>query len=180
MSSLLSCSNGVISILNCIFSACFICFLASLLTSVEMNKFRNLRDMQKVSLRFRSERFFRLRGIRRNVLPKFIELGFETPAVLASLWGTQIWRPETNRNIAIKRVLISRELISIKLNTYSKNKDCSGSKIKNKKICRSLTYSNVTAFAYVLLPYYCRVTQYIRIFKRVLSQDEEPFRTETL
>ena len=89
-------------------------------------------------------------------------------------------RPETNRNIAIKRVLISRELISIKLNTYSKNKDCSGSKIKNKKICRSLTYSNVTAFAYVLLPYYCRVTQYIRIFKRVLSQNEEPFRTEPL
>ena len=112
-------------------------------------------------------RVFRLRGIRRNVLPKFIELGFETPAMLASLWGTQIWRPETNRNIAIKRVLISRELISIKLNTYSKNKDCSGSKIKNKKICRSLTYRNVTAFAYVLLPYYCRVTQYIRIFKRV-------------
>ena len=30
--------------------------------------------MQKVLLRFRSVRFFRLRGIRRNVLPKFIEL----------------------------------------------------------------------------------------------------------
>ena len=39
MSSLVSCSNGVISMLNCIFSACFICFLASLLTCVEMNKF---------------------------------------------------------------------------------------------------------------------------------------------
>ena len=118
---------------NCIFSACFICFLASLLTCVEMNKFRNLRDIQKVLLRFRSVRFFRLRGIRRSVLHKFIELCLERPAMLASLWGTQIWRPETNRNIAIKRVLISGELINIKLNTYSKNKDCSGSKILKKR-----------------------------------------------
>ena len=29
--------------------------------------------MQKVLLRFRSVRFFRLRGIRRNVLPKFLD-----------------------------------------------------------------------------------------------------------
>ena len=28
--------------------------------------------------------------------------------------------------------------------------------------------------------HYCRVTQYIRILKRVLSQNEKPFRTETL
>ena len=40
---------------------------------MEMNRFRNLRDMQKVLLRFRSVRFFRLRGIRRNVLPKFLD-----------------------------------------------------------------------------------------------------------
>ena len=157
---------------SCIFSACFICFLASLLTCVEMNKF----DHESKGY---------AKSLAKNQVCAFFSFArysekFDTPAMLASLWGTQIWRPETNRNIAIKRVLISRELISIKLNTYSKNKDCSGSKIKNKKICRSLTYSNVTAFAYVLLPYYCRVTQYIRIFKRVLSQNEEPFRTETL
>ena len=39
MPSLLSCRNGLISMLNCIFSACFMCFLASSLTCVEMNKF---------------------------------------------------------------------------------------------------------------------------------------------
>ena len=144
-------SNGVISMLNCIFFAFFICFLASLLTCVEMNKFdKESKGYAKVVLRFRSVRFFRLRGIRRNVLPKFIERCFETPAMLVSLWGTQIWRPKTNRNIAIKGVLISRQLINIKLNTYSKNKDCSDKKNVKKK-CHSLTYSYVTAFAAPLL-----------------------------
>ena len=142
-------SNVVISMLNCIFFAFFICFLASLLTCVEMSKF-DQESMQNVLLRFRSVQFFRLRGIRRNVLPKFIELCFETPAVLVSLWGTQIWRPKTNRNIGIKRVLISRQLINIKLNTYSKNKDCSDKK-NLKKRCHSFNYSCVTDFAAPLL-----------------------------
>ena len=50
-------------------------------------------------------------------------------------------------NIAIKRVLISREHINIKLNIYSKNKGCSHSKMPKIKISDSLTYSYVTAFA---------------------------------
>ena len=86
----------------------------------------------------------------------------------------QIWQPKTNRNIAIKRVLISRQLINIKLNTYSKNKDCSDKK-NLKKRCHSLTYSYVTAFAAPLLSRHAIFNNYSPKAKLILlnnPQDE--------
>ena len=159
-------SNGVISMLNCIFFAFFICFLASLLTCVEMNKFDH-----------KSKGY--AKSLAKNQVCAFFSFArysekFDTPAMLASLWGTQIWRPETNRNIAIKRVLISRELINIKLNTYSKNKDCSDKK-NLKKRCHSLTYSYVTAFAAPLLSHHAIFNNYSPKAKLILlnnPQDE--------
>ena len=76
MPSLLSCSNWVISVLNCIFSACFICFLA-VLTCVEMNKF----DQESKGY---------AKSLAKNQVCAFFSFArysekFETPAMLASL-----------------------------------------------------------------------------------------------
>ena len=68
---------------------------------------------------------FRLWDIRRNVLPKSIEL-YEN-AMLVPLWGAPTWRPGTNRNISYQVVLLKRDFIprwihKIKVNTFPK--DC--------------------------------------------------------
>ena len=53
---------------------------------------------------------FRIRDIRRNVLPKFIELFMETPCWCPSGWAPT-WRTETNRNICYRVLLQKREFI---------------------------------------------------------------------
>ena len=61
---------------------------------------------------------FRMRDIRRNVLPKFIEICMETPCWCLSGWAPT-WRTKTNRNICFRALLQSvnlflEELINIK------------------------------------------------------------------
>ena len=76
MPSLLSCSNGVISMLNCIFSACFICFLASLLTCVEMNKFdQESKGYAKSLAKFLVCAVFSFAFFLCFVLPAFLDTG---------------------------------------------------------------------------------------------------------
>ena len=58
--------------------------------------------------RLRVERIIRIRDIRGNVLPKFIELCKETPC-WSSSGGAPTWRTETNRNICYRVLLQKRE-----------------------------------------------------------------------
>ena len=53
---------------------------------------------------------FRIRDIRRNVLPKFIEICMEPPCWCSSRWAPT-WRTETNRNICYQVLLQKREFI---------------------------------------------------------------------
>ena len=53
---------------------------------------------------------FRIRDIRRNVLPKFIEICMETPCWCSSWWAPT-WRTETNRNICYRALLQKCEFI---------------------------------------------------------------------
>ena len=53
---------------------------------------------------------FRTRDIRRNVLPKFIEISMETPCWCPYGWAP-IWRTETNKNICYRVLLKKREFI---------------------------------------------------------------------
>ena len=55
-------------------------------------------DMQGLSPRFRSQQFFLMGDMRRNVFPKFIEICKETPCWCPPRWAPT-WRPETSRNI---------------------------------------------------------------------------------
>ena len=52
---------------------------------------------------------FRIRHIRRNVLPKFIEICMETPCGCSSGWAPT-WTTETNRNICYRVLLQKRNL----------------------------------------------------------------------
>ena len=54
------------------------------------------------------EGIIRIRDIRGNVLPKFIELCMETPCWSSSGWAPT-WRTETNRNICYRVLLQKRE-----------------------------------------------------------------------
>ena len=53
---------------------------------------------------------FRIRDIRRNVLPKLIEICMETPCWCSPGWAPT-WRTETNRNICYRVLLQKREFI---------------------------------------------------------------------
>ena len=53
---------------------------------------------------------FRIWDIRRNVLPKFIEICMETPCWCSPGWAPT-WRTETNRNICYRVLLQKREFI---------------------------------------------------------------------
>ena len=66
---------------------------------------------------------FRIRDIRRNVLPKLIEICMETPCWCSPGWAPT-WRKETNRNICYrvlvqKRSFILRETHKHLSNTFS-------------------------------------------------------------
>ena len=68
----------------------------------------------------RTRLIIHMRDTRKHVLPKFIRF-FYGDAMLVSLWGAQIWPPETNRNISFWCVNSSGtapvrvELIKIKI-----------------------------------------------------------------
>ena len=47
---------------------------------------------------------FRIRDIRRNVLPKIIEICMETPCWCSPRWAPT-WRTKTNRNICYRALL---------------------------------------------------------------------------
>ena len=66
------------------------------------------------------EGIIRIRDIRGNILPKFIELCMETPCWSSSGWAPTWKPPETNRNIRYRVLLQKREftpteLINIKV-----------------------------------------------------------------
>ena len=79
----------------------------------------------------------RIRDIRGNVLPKFIELCTETPCWSSSGWAPA-WRTETNRNICYrvlpqKREFTLEELINIKVILFlTLALNCLDSKISRK------------------------------------------------
>ena len=64
----------------------------------------------KTLAKIRARRIFRIRDIRRNVSPKFIEICLETPC-----WGPPGWAPtwgtETNKNICYRVLMLKREFI---------------------------------------------------------------------
>ena len=53
---------------------------------------------------------FRISDIRRNVLPKFIEICMETPRWCPPGWALT-WRTETNKNICYRVLVQKREFI---------------------------------------------------------------------
>ena len=53
---------------------------------------------------------FRIRDIRRNVLPRFIEIHMETPCWCPNGWAPTR-RTETNRNICLRVLLLKLEFI---------------------------------------------------------------------
>ena len=55
----------------------------------------------KTVAKIQARRIFRIRDIRRNVLPKFIEICMETPCWFPPGWAPT-WRTETNKNICHK------------------------------------------------------------------------------
>ena len=64
----------------------------------------------KTLAKIQARRIFRIRDIRRNVLPKFIEICMETPCWCPPGWAPT-WRTETNRNICYRVLVQKREFI---------------------------------------------------------------------
>ena len=97
-------------------------------------------------------------------------------AMSGSLWGSQLWPPESNRNICFWVFLVTHEFVS-----WETHKDESNiySKTRNVKVAKSKKVSNVfnqhTSFpGRLLMPRHPKAWK----FKRLLSQNEEPFGTE--
>ena len=62
----------------------------------------------KTLAKIQARRIFRIRDIRRNVLPKSIEISIYGDAMLVPTWmGTNMRRTETNENICY-RVLVQK------------------------------------------------------------------------
>ena len=64
----------------------------------------------KTLAKIQARRIFRIRDIRTNVLPKFIESGMKTPCWYPPGWAPT-WRTETNRNICYRVLVQKREFI---------------------------------------------------------------------
>ena len=64
----------------------------------------------KTLAKIQARRIFRIRDIRRNVLPKFIESCMKTPCWCPPGWAPT-WRTETNRNICYRVLVQKREFI---------------------------------------------------------------------
>ena len=62
----------------------------------------------KTPAKIQVREIFRIRDIRRNVLPKFIEISIETPCWCPPGWAPK-WRAETNRNICYRVLQQKRE-----------------------------------------------------------------------
>ena len=113
-------------------SVCILLVFSATPFKIDQNKNQN-RSIKKVRIlgneggkyaktlaKFLVRELFRIRDIRRNVLPKFIEICMETPCWQSSGWAPT-WRTETDRNICY-RVLLQKnvnsffeELINIKV-----------------------------------------------------------------
>ena len=72
----------------------------------EMKGGKYTKTFAKIQVR----RIFRIRDIRRNVLPKFIEICMETPCC-AHPPGWAPWRTKTKRNICCRALVQKREFI---------------------------------------------------------------------
>ena len=70
------------------------------------NERRKIKTLAKIQVREK----FRIRNIRRNVLPKFIEVCVETPCWYPPGWAPT-WRTKTMRNISYRVLLQKREFI---------------------------------------------------------------------
>ena len=77
--------------------------------SPESGKWKKV-NMQRISANFLVTAIFLMRDMRRNFLPKFIEICMETPCWCPSVWAPT-WQPETNRNICHWVLLQKREFI---------------------------------------------------------------------
>ena len=64
----------------------------------------------KTLAKIQVRRIFRIRDIRRNVLPRFIEICRETPCWCPPGWAPT-WRTETNKNICYRVLVQKREFI---------------------------------------------------------------------
>ena len=64
----------------------------------------------KTLAKIQVRRIFRIRDIRRNVLPKFIEIRMETPCCCPIVWAPT-WRTETSKNICYRVLVGMREFI---------------------------------------------------------------------
>ena len=64
----------------------------------------------KTLAKIKARRIFRIRDIRRNVLPKFIEICTETPCCCPPGWAST-WQTETNKNICYLVLVQNREFI---------------------------------------------------------------------
>ena len=64
----------------------------------------------KTLAKIQVRRIFRIRDIRRNALPNFIEICMETPWWCSSGWAPTWWT-ETSRNICYRVFLQKREFI---------------------------------------------------------------------
>ena len=64
----------------------------------------------KFLAKIQGRRIFRIQDIRRNVLPKFIEIYMETPCWCSPGWAPT-WRTETMKNICCRVLVQKREFI---------------------------------------------------------------------
>ena len=64
----------------------------------------------KTLAKIQARRIFRIRDIRRNVLPKFTQICMETPCWCPPGWAPT-WRTETNRKICYRVLVQKREFI---------------------------------------------------------------------
>ena len=60
--------------------------------------------------KIQARKIFRIRDIRKNVLPKFIEICMETPCSCPPRWAPT-WRTETIKNICYRVLVQKREFI---------------------------------------------------------------------
>ena len=79
-----------------------------------IDKVRNLGNERgkytKTLAKIRARRIFRIRDIRRNVSPKFLEICLETPCWCPPGWAPT-WGTETNKNICYRVLVLKREFI---------------------------------------------------------------------
>ena len=129
----------------------------------------------KTLAKIQARRIFRIRDIRRNVLPKFTQICMETPCWCPPGWAPT-WRTETNKNICYRVLVKKREFIPRGIHKHKSNTFLLHELFRQQNCPKYVTFVTYRTAARPSCE--CHVTQQLRNSSVLYHQTKNPFKAK--